>query len=85
MDMLRHNHISNHIESITKMRFLQSILKQIPSHRSIQVSKPVPATKRDKMLIPLRLTALQSLNHGGILQLTLIGDPHSHHFPSIGP
>jgi hypothetical protein len=58
MNMLRHHHIANHVESITKMRFLQSVLKQIPSPSRPQVSKPVKAAERDEMQVPVLLTPL---------------------------
>jgi hypothetical protein len=37
------------------------------------------------MHVPFFLAAIQSLNHAGILQLTLTGDPHPYHFPFLGP
>ena len=51
MDVFRHNHIPDNIESIEPVCLLQRVFEQIAQNRAIQISEPAVATEGYKVQV----------------------------------
>ena len=73
MDVLRHNYVSDHNETVTLADLLEYFEEEISSPRTTQQGTPMITTAGDEVQVSSVVIAVQALRHGTMLRNTRVG------------
>ena len=73
MDVLRHNYVSDHNESVTLADLLEYLEEEISSPRTTQQGTPMITTAGDEVQVPRVVITMQALRQGTMLRNTRVG------------